>query len=209
MNKSNDKLIKKSNNNINFLIKLKCEVNIHKISYISDRYFQYSPYRTSGLEYHIKYKRIITKKLKHFKIFDFIPIILKNKINNHIKNLEIDHLKLDFDFDYFSTIYGISPIMQLATLIHLLKFMNIKNLILCIAISKRYCPTYDQSCKSLRNILQKYCKNMHVTIDQSMSTSCFITKLGAGVNIINEHYATINKFKVNHHRNYQLKYRTN
>ena len=47
MNKSNDKLIKKSNNNINFLIKLKNGVKVQKISYFSVRYF----------------KTIITKKL--------------------------------------------------------------------------------------------------------------------------------------------------
>ena len=48
---------------------------------------------------------------------------------------------------------------------------------------------------------------MDVVINYYFSSPCFIKKLGAGVNIIDKHCATINKFKVNHHRNYQLKNR--
>jgi len=185
MNKSNNKLIKKSNNNINFFIKLKNEVKLHKILYFSGKYFKEL--------YDAKYKRIVTKKLKHFKRFHCVPVIFKMKIKYHIKNLAIDHFKLNFKFQFFIEHFGISPIMQLATLIHLLKCMNIKNLILCITISKRHCPKYDLFCKFLRNILQKYCKDIDIVINYYNSSSCFITKLGAGVNIINEHYATINK----------------
>ena len=97
--------------------------------------------------------------------------------------------------------------MQLTTLVHLFKFINIKKITLYISIFGHCCPEYDLFCKSLKNILQKYCKNMHVTIDYSASGHSFITKMGAGVNIIDKHCATINKFKVNYHRNYQLKNR--
>jgi len=48
---------------------------------------------------------------------------------------------------------------------------------------------------------------MDVVINYYFSSPCFIKKLGAGVNIIDKHCATINKFQVNHHRNYQLKNR--
>jgi len=184
-----------SNNNINFLIKLKNEVNIHKISYFSGRCFKGS--------YDAKYKKIITKKSKQFKTIYCVPVIFINKIMYHIKKLAIDNLKLDLNFHYFD----ISPLMQLTTLIYLLKFINIKKITLRISIYEHHCPRYELFCKSLKHILQKYCKDMDVVINYYFSSPCFIKKLGAGVNIIDKHCATINKFKVNHHRNYQLKNR--
>jgi len=194
MNKSNDKLIKKSNNNINFLIKLKNGVKVQKISYFSVRYF----------------KTIITKKLKQLKTFNCIPVIFKKNIKYHIKNLTVDHLELDFDINYYDLNYHINPLMQLKTLVYLLKFINIKKITLIIEISRYAYSTYKLFCKYLRNVLQKYCNDIDVVINYHNSGSCFITfitKLGAGVNIINEHNAIINKFKVNYHRNYQLKNR--
>jgi len=199
MNKSNDKLIKKSNNNINFLIKLKNEVKIQKISDFSAYFSAYFSVRY--------FKTIITKKLKQLKTFYCVPVILKKNKKYHIKNLTVDHLELDFEINYYDWDYHISPLTQLTILIHLLKFMNIKKVTLYISIYKQLCPTYELFCKYLRNILQKYCKDIDVVINYYYSSSCFITKLGAGVNFINENYATINKFQVNHHRNYQLKHR--
>jgi len=99
--------------------------------------------------------------------------------------------------------------MQLTTLIHLFKFINIKKFTLRISIYKHHCPIYELFCKSLKNILQQYCKDIDVVIYYDSSSPRFIKKLGCGINIIREDYATINKFQVNHHRNYQLKYRTN
>jgi len=68
-------------------------------------------------------------------------------------------------------------------------------------------PQYNLFCKLLRNIIQKYCKDMYIIILYYNSSPCFIKKLGNGINVINERYATINKFRINYHRNYQLKNR--
>ena len=148
MNQSINKFIKEAKNGINYLSQLKNEVKVKKISSTSDMYFKYFP-RISGIEYHIKYKRIITKKLKHFIMVNyFIQVTPKKKIMYHIKKLAIDHLKLDFNFHYFERYLGISPLTQLTTLIYLLKFINIKKITLCISIFRHFCPEYDLFCKS-------------------------------------------------------------
>ena len=149
MNQSINKFIKEAKNDINYLSQLKNEVKVKKISSTSDMYFKYLYTRTSGIEYHKKYKRIITKKLKHFIMVNYyIPVTPNYKIMYHLKNLAIDHLKLDFNFHYFERYLGISPLTQLTTLIYLLKFINIKKITLCISIFRHFCPEYDLFCKS-------------------------------------------------------------
>jgi len=134
-------------------------------------------------------------------------VLNKIKIKRNINNLAIDHLTLKFCFYYFNELYGINPLAQLTMLIYLLRFMHIKKLTLYILIAKRNYSTYNIFCKLLRNILQKYCRNKHVVICYYESSPCFIINLGEGINIIDKKYATINKFRVNYHRNYQLKNR--
>jgi len=81
MSQSINKFIKEANNNINYLSQLKNEVKVQKISSTSDMYFQYVYDIQFGIEYHIKYKRIITKKLKHFLMVNYsIQELPKNKM---------------------------------------------------------------------------------------------------------------------------------
>ena len=110
MNQSINKFIKEAKNKINYLSQLKNKVKIQKISYFSGRYF----------------KTIITKKLKQFKTISCVPVIFKKNIKYHITNLEIDHLKLAFEFNYYDWINHINLLMQLKALVYLLKIMNIK-----------------------------------------------------------------------------------
>ena len=80
MSQSINKFIKEANNNINYLSQLKNEVKVKKISYASDMYFLQS-LPISEKDYNIKYKRIITKKLKHFLMVNYsIQELPKNKM---------------------------------------------------------------------------------------------------------------------------------
>ena len=206
-------LIEDANNKINYFIELKSKIKGNKITYTSCAHYQDTTSGYFDSRYYDTYMRIIIKKLKYLKQFYFMPTVLKkikkNKKQCHINNLVVDHLKVEFNFYYYNEDYRISmnPLVQLTMIIYFLKFMNIKKITFEIAIIKRLCPMYNPFCESLRNVIQKYCKNIRVAINYRNSTDCFITKLGSGVNIIKEDYATINKFKINYHRNYQLKNR--
>jgi len=220
MNESIDKLIKESKNDINYLIKLKNEVGMNKYQYqctsnipsMSDMYSKYELKDQFKAVYDFNDdKKIITKRLKKFKKFIFISGMRnKNKANCSINNLAINHLILEFRCGYNDDEnYGIDSFTELATLSYLFKFMNIKKITLMFSIFRFYYSPYDLFFGFLKYFLQKYCKDMDVIIHYIISGASLITNLGAGVNIIDENYASINKFQVNYHRNYQLKYRTN
>jgi len=173
--------MKSENNKINYLHKMKIELKTKKNFYTS--YYNSSYYYCHEINY-----IIILKRYKKFIKCNFIPVVLnKNKMKQCINNLAIDHLQL-----YLNCPTYLNPLMQLT---------------LCITITKFVCPAYALFCKFLKNIIQIYCKDMHVIIEYPFSNPSFMTKLGDGVNIIKKDYATINKFKVNYHRNYQLKNR--
>jgi len=61
--------------------------------------------------------------------------------------------------------------------------MNVKKLTLTIFISDSFYPRCDPFCKSLINILQKYCKHMRIFINYQISYSYFIKKLRGEFNI--------------------------
>jgi len=196
-----NKLIKETNADVNCFDKLKNGVKKRKLFYVPDM----DQYYSANYQYKVYSKKIIKTKIKFLETFTIeVPRLNNNNMKRIIKNLVINHLILDFYFHYY--IYrGINPIMQLTMLIYLLKCINIKKLTLSILIEKQ--QTYDLFCKLLKNILQKYCKDIRVVINYAYSSPDFITKLGSGIKILDETYATINKFKVNYHRNYQLKNR--
>jgi len=128
-----NKLIKEVKNESNYLIKLKCEIK--KISYTSDTYCE-NPYLGMLNSDYNTYTKIIIKKLKYFKTFNFTPATLnKIGIKQCFNNLAIDHLTLDYYFYYFDKYYSITPIMQLTTLTYLLKYMNIKKITLKMPIA--------------------------------------------------------------------------
>jgi len=205
-----NKVHKYAQNEINYLIKLKTEISKNKISYCELLDYNYKYYDTCT--------KIIINKQKYLKAFNFIPATLnKKKIKHFINNLTIDHLTLDFYFFYFDEYYSITPFMQLMALIYLLKFINIKKITLAMSIIECNFQAYDLFCKSFKVILERHCKDIDVIINYSYSSPNFITSLGYGlskdkatgikISKNKENYATIDKFKVNYHRNYQLKNR--
>jgi len=221
MNKLNKyKLNKYTKNNINYLIKLKNEIKINKISHTSNIYCEYEYFCLNDLDFNGTHTKIIIKRYKYFKEFKFAPAMLnKNKIKYSINNLAIDHLTLDFYFYYFDEYYGITLPMQLTMLIYLLKNLKIKKITLKFSIINRYFSGYDLFCKSLKNIFKEYCKDMYVYIYCDNALRCFIKHL-EGNSLCNEEscpeehylpkdnkYVAINKFRTNYHRNYQLKNR--
>ena len=207
MNKSTGKLIKKSKNDVNYFNKLKNRVNISKLFY-APRVYQKYLISQQLLIYELYNKKITTKKIKISETFTIVPAMLNDtKMKHNIKNLVINHLTIEFYFYYYADCCDIHPVMQLTMLIYLLNFMNIKRLTLHISIYRCSHPTYDLFCKYLRYVLQKYCKDMRIDINYKNSSYNFITKLGDGINVIKEDYATINKFRTNYHRTFKLKHR--
>ena len=173
------------NNNQACIDKLKNEVKMNKISYVFDVCNSYSYYALSHVDYCVRCEEHIIKKKKTFQQFKCLPMILNNKTKrrNYFNNLAIDHVKLEFQFRFFFDYYGVTARAQLAILINFLKVMNTKKLTLTILISGSFYPRCDPFCKSLINILQKYCKHMRVFINYKVSDPDFIKKLRGEFNI--------------------------
>ena len=197
--------------NINYLNKLKDKIymDTNKISYVPNICKGDLFYEVPDSNYYKMYMIIITKKLKKFKKFFIVPATLNNnKMKRRINNLVIDHISLSFYFRYFIEYCGINPIMQLMMLVHLLKFLNIKKITLHIVLNNYIFLAQSPVLEFLRNILQKYCKDMHIIINYDSTQTRFLTHFHNCFNTSNEKCIIINKTESNHHRNFKLKNRT-
>jgi len=204
-----DNLIKDVNNKINYFRKLKNEANTNKILCASYTYGM-----TNGIYYERQYIRVIIKRHKNIKNCTIEPAqFIKNKLKCYINNLAIDNLTIEIHLrycnNYYNENYGINSLTLLTMLIYILKFMNITKLKLTLKIStiNFHYPTYNAFCKSLVHILHKCCKDMYIIINCPELIPSAITNLE--IISMGKQYATINKFRINHHRNFKLKSRVN
>jgi len=230
MNNISSKLTNTDASKINYLNKMKTEIKITKILYTSDSFYerQYN-------SYYKDYKKLIVARPKNMISLKLVPVgigLYANKILYCFINMTINQLYLDlylYGLDDELTSNGwvenFASKIELTVLADLLKYAHVKKLTITlkysILFSNQQELRYDQQIQYMRQYIQKYCNDIHVTIcfyrinyecDFWNNADCTKTgncaKKGQWVNSCKRiSRAVINKTKYNFHRNFKLEQR--
>jgi len=191
-----DNLIKTVENKVNYLDKLKIENKKTKISYTSDTY---------GKHHFIPYLKIVVKKPKHLTYLKLMPRKLYNyEVKYRLNNFAVDHLNLDYQADLRNST---NLIKRLKIFLQLLHGINIKKITLAFKVKAFPFPIYEKYSKILKYYLQKYCNNVYITMDFTLSAYSFQMEFWKNFNISKYECIIMDKLKPNYHRNYKLENR--
>jgi len=228
MNNILSKLTNTDASKINYFNKMKTEIKITKILYTSDSFYgrQYEQYN----KYYKNYKKLIVARPKNMIYLKLVPgglPLCTNKMKYRFINITTNQLYLNL---YLHELGGkLTPKIKLTVFVNLLlTCANIKKLTLILKYSSvssnQQQLKYNQQIQYLRQHIQKYCNDIHVTIrfyevnfecdfwnnaDCTKTGKCAkITKKSQWVNSCKRiSRAVIDKTKYNFHRNFKLEQR--
>ena len=168
--------LRQQRNTINYLDKMKIEIKTKKILYTSDSFYKqnYMPSCSYYEAYYKDYQKIIIARLKNMVYLKLVPGALapyKNKIKYCINKMVLSRLHLDMLLHRFlqrDGWIGITPKIEFATFVDLLKYANIKTLTINLKdhhyLFDEYKLEYIQRLQYLRQYIQKYCNDVQIIV---------------------------------------------